>query len=321
MDWSAKSVLITGGSGSLGKALVARLLAREKPRRVIVFSRDEGKHLIMRQTITDPESRLRFFIGDVRDRDRIRRALHGVNVVIHAAAIKEIGSCEQNVIEAVRTNIDGAVNVVEACIDAEVDRAILVSTDKSCASATAYGSTKAVAERIFIHGNSYSGSDGPAFSAVRYGNVLASRGSVIELWRDQISRGNLIEITSPHASRFWITMLQAVEFVISSVERMQGGEVFIPILPSATIATLAKALHPEAGQQIIGLRSSEKVHEVLVSAEEARSVRREDGRYVLRFGTDYPPSDPNRLPGEYGSASPNVRKLTIEDLRDLIGEP
>jgi UDP-N-acetylglucosamine 4,6-dehydratase len=315
IDWTSTSVLITGGSGSLGRVLVARLLVQEKPRRIIIFSRDEGKHLLMRQSLDDPDERLRFFIGDVRDRDRLRRAMQGVDIVVHAAAIKEIGSCETNVIEAVRTNVDGSINVVEAAVDAGVSRVLLVSTDKACSAVTMYGATKSVAERVFVHGNAYARDGKPAFSVVRYGNVIASRGSVVQLWRDEMARGRPITVTEMKATRFWITMPQAAEFVLSSIERMQGGEVFIPLLPASTIATLADAVAPNAEYRLVGLRASEKAHEVLISADEARSARREGDRYVLRFGADYS-ADPTCPRIEYGSNSP--RRLGPDELRELI---
>jgi UDP-N-acetylglucosamine 4,6-dehydratase len=317
IDWTSTSVLITGGSGSLGRALVARLLEREKPRRIIIFSRDEGKHLLMRQSLDDPDERLRFFIGDVRDRDRLCRAMHGVDIVVHAAAIKEIESCETNVIEAVRTNVDGSINVVEAAVDTGVSHALLVSTDKAVSPCLAYGMTKGMAERIFVHGNTYAREGRPIFSAVRYGNVIGSRGSVLEVWRDAIRRGRPIEVTT--ATRFWITMPQAVEFVLSSIERMEGSEVFIPILPASTITTLANAFAPEADHRLIGLRAGEKAHEVLISADEARSARREGDRYVLRFGTDYSadPSFSVHRKG-YGSDSLDAVKLSITELHCMI---
>ena len=314
MNWTGLSVLVTGGSGSLGTAIARRLLTREKPRRVIIYSRDEAKHLDMRETIPDPDERLRFFIGDVRDRDRLRRAMTDVRIAIQAAALKQVPACEYNIIEAIRTNVDGAANFVDACIDAGVARGILVSTDKASAPSTAYGATKLVAERLFVHSNVYARDT--CFSALRYGNVAGSRGSVIPVWRDAMARGQPIQITSPTATRFWITMDQAVEFVLTSVERMEGGEVFIPLLPSASVGDLAEAIAPGYPQSVTGLRAGEKPHEVLISRDEARSARMEVDRYVLRFGEDYL-SDPRGRVKEYSSQEPS-RRLSISDLAMMI---
>ena len=280
MDWSTKIVLVTGGTGSLGRRFVDAMLRHHKPAKLIVFSRDELKQHEMRVSgYTDP--RLRYFIGDVRDRERLRRAMQGVDVVVHTAALKQVPACEYNPIEAVATNIEGGRNVIEAALDSGVKRVMALSTDKAVNPVNLYGATKLVSEKLFVQANAYRG-DGPArFSCVRYGNVVGSRGSVIPLFLDQRDSGRLT-ITDPRMTRFWITLDQGVQFVISCIERMFGGEVFVPKIPSMNIMDLAEAIAPQCEIDEIGIRPGEKLHEVLISEDEARQAVMFDDSFIIQ---------------------------------------
>ena len=261
-------VLVTGGTGSFGKAFVETLLkTKRSPRKIIVFSRDEQKHYQLEATLRD--SRLRFFVGDIRDRDRIRTALRGVDVVVHAAAMKHVPICEYNPIEAVQTNVNGARHIIEAAIDARVERVISLSTDKAVAPANLYGATKLCMEKLLVAANAYSGDLSTRFSIVRYGNVMGSAGSVIPLFKTQRAAGKLT-ITDERMTRFWIGMSEAVALVLRGLQVMSGGEIFIPKLPTSDIVTLAEAMAPGVPRDVIGIRAGEKLHEALISAEEAR---------------------------------------------------
>ena len=280
MDWSTQVVLITGGTGSFGRSLVDTMLRYHNPSKLIVFSRDELKQHEMRVSgYNDPS--LRYFIGDVRDRERLRRAMLGVDVVVHTAALKQVPACEYNPIEAVATNIEGGRNVIEAALDNGVQRVIALSTDKAVNPVNLYGATKLVAEKLFVQANAYRG-EGPArFSCVRYGNVVGSRGSVIPLFLDQRDSGK-VTITDPRMTRFWITLDQAVRFVIDCVERMHGGEVFVPRIPSMNIMDLAAAIAPRCEIEEIGIRPGEKLHEVLISEDEARQGIEFDDSFIIQ---------------------------------------
>lgn len=279
MDWSDFSVLVTGGTGSFGKKFVEVMLKEYHPRRLIVFSRDELKQHEMRVAGFDQPS-LRYFIGDVRDADRLRRALQGVQVVVHAAALKQVPACEYNPIEAVATNIQGARNVVDAALDCGVKRVLALSTDKAAAPINLYGATKLVAEKLFVQANAYRGIEGTRFACVRYGNVIGSRGSVVPLFLEQRLTGK-VTITDPQMTRFWITLEQGVRFVISCIEKMHGGEVFIPKLPSMKMMDLARALAPDCEIDCIGIRPGEKLHESLISEDEARQAVDVADRYAI----------------------------------------
>jgi UDP-N-acetylglucosamine 4,6-dehydratase len=261
-----KSVLITGGTGSFGKAFVMRAL-QSKARKVIVFSRDEQKHYEMQRSISD--KRMRFFVGDIRDRDRLMSALRDVDIVVHAAAMKHVPICEYNPIEAVQTNVNGAKNLLEAAMACGVERVIALSTDKAVSPANLYGATKLCMEKLLIAANAYAGDRWTRFSVVRYGNVMGSAGSVIPLFRSQLQRGQLT-ITDSRMTRFWINMDDAVNLVLRGLELMNGGEIFIPKLPTTDIETLAEAVAPGIPRTTVGIRPGEKLHETLVSAEEAR---------------------------------------------------
>jgi len=280
-EFNKKAILVTGGTGSFGKTVIRKLLKDTDVSRVIVFSRDELKQEEMRTMHGFTDDRLRYFIGDVRDVDRLRRAMRGVDIVIHAAALKQVPACEYNPIEAIRTNINGAENVINAAIDMKVKKVMALSTDKAVNPVNLYGATKLVAEKLFIQGNSYSSVDGTKFSCVRYGNVIGSRGSVIPLFVHQRDTG-VVTVTDERMCRFWITLDQAVDFVIDSISKMCGGEIFIPKLPSMNIIDLAKAVAPSAKVKITGIRPGEKLYETLISEDESRDTYEFKSEYIIR---------------------------------------
>ncbi len=271
--WSVledKVVLVTGGTGSFGWAFIESALEGSGARKLIVLSRDEQKHYRMEQEMRD--RRLRFFVGDIRDRDRLRTAFREVDVLIHAAAMKHVPICEYNPIEAVRTNIEGAKNIIEAALEAGIPKVLALSTDKAVSPVNLYGATKLCMEKLLIAANSYSGSIKTKFSAVRYGNVMGSAGSVIPLFKRQKAEG-LITITDDRMTRFWISMNGAITLVLQALNLMEGGEIFVPKLPTSDINTLAEALAPGVPRKVVGIRPGEKVHEMLISPEEARRTR------------------------------------------------
>lgn len=326
MNWQDKTVLVTGGTGSFGKKFVGTVLREKQPKKLIVFSRDELKQHEMRQLFPEtPGSPLRFFIGDVRDRDRLERAFHGVDIVVHAAALKQVPACEYNPIEAILTNVMGAKNIVDAAIDQKVKKVLALSTDKAVNPVNLYGATKLCSDKLFVQGNAYSGDAQTRFSCVRYGNVVGSRGSVIPLFLQQRQTGT-ITVTDRRMTRFWITLEQGVRFVIKCIENMHGGEIFVPKIPSMNIMDLAKAIAPECEVRDIGIRPGEKLHEVLVSEDEARNAREMDDMYVIRA-----PFDPlgdlaettaGKLVHEdfrYGSDN-NTEWLKVPDLQKLAAE-
>lgn len=275
-----KIVLITGGTGSFGKACVKKLLEEHDPKAVRVFSRDELKQWEMRREFGD-DPRLRFLIGDVRDYQRVKRATEGVDILIHAAALKQVPACEYNPIEAIRTNVDGAINVINAALDNNIPRVIALSTDKAASPVNLYGATKLCSDRLFIQSNAYRGSNRKTmFSIVRYGNVMGSRGSVIPLFRKQKETGT-ITITDKRMTRFWITLPQAVDLVLTSLDIMQGGEMFVPKIPSMTVMDLAKTIAPSAICKVIGIRPGEKLHECLITKEEGRLALEMKDRYIV----------------------------------------
>lgn len=301
MEWN--SVLITGGTGSFGKAFLRVMLDEYKPERLVIFSRDELKQHEMRMEGLDHSS-VRYFVGDVRDQERLKKAMRDVETVIHAAALKQVPACEYNPFEAVKTNILGAQNVIDAALYCGVWKVMALSTDKAVNPVNLYGATKLCAEKLFIHGNAYSGGEWPNFSCVRYGNVAGSRGSVLPLFLKQRETGQ-ITVTDRRMTRFWITLEQGVRFVIQCVERMQGGEVFVPKIPSMRIWDLAKAIAPDCEVEEIGIRPGEKLHEVLISQDEPR-VEAKDIFIVQR--------------GERGpaySSDTNAEFLSVEKLRGL----
>ena len=279
MEWKDKVVLVTGGTGSFGRKFVRILLDEYHPRKVIIFSRDELKQFEMRNGGFDHPN-IRWFIGDVRDERRVLRAMNGVDIVVHAAALKQVPACEYNPMEAVKTNVSGAQNVINAALDANVERVLALSTDKAVNPVNLYGATKLCAEKLFVQSNAYSGDKPTRFSCVRYGNVVGSRGSVIPLFMKQRETGT-ITVTDPRMTRFWLTLEQGVRFVISAIERMVGGEIFVPKLPSMNIMDLAKAIAPDAKVNEIGIRPGEKLHEVLLSGQEPRHTLDVGDMYVV----------------------------------------
>ncbi|MBN1230600.1 MAG: UDP-N-acetylglucosamine 4,6-dehydratase (inverting) [Anaerolineales bacterium] len=270
MNWKDKVVLVTGGTGSFGKKFIRILLDEYKPEKVIVFSRDELKQHEMRVAGFD-QSNLRYFIGDIRDDHRLLRAMQGVDIVVHAAALKQVPACEYNPMEAIKTNIMGSSNVVDAALDAGVKKVLALSTDKAVNPANLYGATKLAAEKLIIQSNAYAGGKATRLSCVRYGNVVGSRGSVVPVFLRQRAQGKLT-ITDERMTRFWLSLEQGVRFVIKCIEQMHGGEVFVPKIPSMNIVDLAKAMAPEADIDVIGIRPGEKLHEALISEDEARST-------------------------------------------------
>jgi len=280
MNWHESSLLITGGTGSFGKKFIEIILREYNPKRVVIFSRDELKQHEMRISGFDHDS-LRYFIGDVRDVDRLRRAMNGIDIVVHAAALKQVPACEYNPIEAIMTNIVGARNVIDAALDTGVKKVFALSTDKAVNPINLYGATKLCAEKLFVQANSYSGMQSCRFSCARYGNVVGSRGSVIPLFLEQRQTGR-VTVTDPRMTRFWLTLEQGVRFVIRCIEHMHGGEVFIPKIPSMNIMDLVQAIAPDCKVDYIGIRPGEKLHEVLLSEDESRHALELDDMYVIR---------------------------------------
>lgn len=280
IDWQNTTMLVTGGAGSFGRRFIEIVLRELRPKKLIIFSRDEWKQHEMRTNGFDHSS-LRYFIGDVRDLERLRRATEGVDVIVHAAALKQVPACEYNPMEAVETNINGTRNVVDAALDNGVKRVMMLSTDKATAPLNIYGASKLVAEKLCVHANAYRGQRPTRFACVRYGNVLGSRGSVLPLFEEQRERGR-ITITDPEMTRFWMTLDQSVRFVLSRLDVMCGGEVFVPKLPSMKLFDLARTVAPEATIDVIGPRVGEKLHEEMLSVEEARqAIEVEDGFVLL----------------------------------------
>ena len=320
IDWGNKIMLVTGGTGSFGKHFTKTMLEKYHPKAIRIYSRDELKQHEMRQRFSDAgDSPMRYFIGDVRDLDRLKRAMEGVDIVIHAAALKQVPSCEYNPLEAVKTNIHGAQNVIDAAIDTGVEKVVALSSDKAVNPVNLYGATKLCADKIFINGNSYSGAGGTLFSCVRYGNVIGSRGSVIPLFKEQRKTGKMT-ITDNRMTRFWITLDQAVELVISALGHMKGGEIFVPKIPSMKIVDLAKAVAPECEIEVVGIRPGEKLHEVLITEEDGRNTIAYNGMYVIMPNHSWwQREDHETLPEGFVYASnTNDQWLTIEDLEKII---
>jgi UDP-N-acetylglucosamine 4,6-dehydratase len=321
MNWSDQEVLVTGGTGSFGKKFIEIMLQEYRPRRLVIFSRDELKQHDMRSAGFDHSS-LRYFLGDVRDADRLRRAFNGITVVIHAAALKQVPACEYNPFEAIQTNIIGGRNVIDAAIDRGVRHVLALSTDKAVNPVNLYGATKLCAEKVFVQANAYAGSQETRFSCARYGNVVGSRGSVIPVFLEQRKRGK-ITITDPRMTRFWLTLDQGVRFVIRSIEQMHGGEIFVPKIPSMRLMDLAEAVAPGCAVECIGIRAGEKLHEVLLSEDEARNAVELDDMYIIQ------PTHPwwkranwvhgRELPqGFRYTSDSNEQWLTQEQLQELI---
>ncbi|MFZ5775046.1 MAG: UDP-N-acetylglucosamine 4,6-dehydratase (inverting) [Thermodesulfobacteriota bacterium] len=321
IDWSEQTVLITGGTGSFGKHFCRYLLDRLNPKAIRVYSRDELKQHEMRMEFKDDE-RLRFLIGDVRDGDRLRRAMEGVDMVVHAAALKQVPACEYNPFEAVKTNIHGAQNVIDASIDTGIKKVIALSTDKAVNPVNLYGATKLCSDKLFIQGNAYAGGRGTRFACVRYGNVIGSRGSVIPVFLKQKPSGR-ITITDGRMTRFWITLDQAVELVLKGFRYMEGGEIFVPRIPSMRIMDLAEAIAPECQIDYIGIREGEKLHEALTGEDEGRSTYRYKDMYVIMpthswwHRKNY--VEAKKMPeGFVYTSDQNDQWMSVEELRRIV---
>jgi UDP-N-acetylglucosamine 4,6-dehydratase/5-epimerase len=318
-----KVVLVTGGTGSFGKKFISKVLEQDV-KKVIVFSRDELKQYEMAQEYTDP--RIRFFIGDVRDKERLYRAFDGVDIVIHAAALKHVGACEYNPFEAVKTNIHGAQNIIEAAIDRGVEKVIALSTDKAASPINLYGATKLASDKLFVAGNSYAGNKVTRFSVVRYGNVVGSRGSVVPFFKKLKAQGEIqLPITDERMTRFWITLDQGVQFVIDNLQRMKGGEIFIPKIPSMKVVDLAEAIAPECEIKIIGIRPGEKLHEAMINEDDARQTLEYDSYYVIQpefpwWREEYSNGGKPLPEGFTYISDVNEHWLTVDELRELVKE-
>ncbi|MCI9229497.1 MAG: UDP-N-acetylglucosamine 4,6-dehydratase (inverting) [Lachnospiraceae bacterium] len=320
-----KSILITGGTGSFGKAFTRYILAHYNPKKIIIYSRDEFKQYIMQNEFKEHAAKLRFFIGDVRDRDRLLRAFNGVDYVIHAAALKQVPACEYNPAEAIKTNINGAQNVIDAALDCHVQKVVALSTDKAVNPVNLYGGTKLVSDKLFIAANAYAGSQDICFSVVRYGNVAGSRGSVIPLFHNIIkSGGTELPITDYRMTRFWISLQQGVELVIKALGEAKGGETFISKIPSFKVTDLAEAMLPRCKKPEIGIREGEKLHEIMITAEDSLNTYEYDKHFIV-----YPqivwderrraiPTGRKVPEGFSYSSGTNVEWLGVEEIRRLL---
>ena len=324
---NGKTILITGGTGSFGNHFVDYVLAHYQPKKLIIYSRDEFKQFHMRNRLMEHDTIMRYFIGDVRDEARLRRALDGVDCVVHAAAMKQVPACEYNPNEAIKTNIHGAMNVIEAALDMGVERVVALSTDKAVNPVNLYGGTKLVSDKLFIAANAYSGSKNTRFSIVRYGNVAGSRGSVIPFFRELVQAGETeLPITDFEMTRFWISLEQGVELVIKALAESKGGETFIAKIPSFKITDLAKAILPNCTMREVGIREGEKLHEVMITKEDSPYTYEYENHFII-----YPHMawwTPSKVvPGgeavtkgfEYSSGA-NRQWLSIEDLRRRLAE-
>ncbi len=319
IDWKNKTILVTGGTGSFGHAFAREMLTKHQPKKLIIFSRDEMKQWEMKKKIDHPS--LRYFIGDVRDGNRLHRAFGGVDIVIHAAAIKIVPTAEYNPMEAVKTNVFGAENIINAAIDNGVQKVLALSTDKAANPINLYGATKLCSEKMFIAGNNYS-PKGTRFSVVRYGNVFGSRGSVVPFFKE-CRKTNIVPITDKRMTRFWISLPEGVDLVVKSVESMVGGEIFIPKLPSFKIMDLAKAICPDAQVKDIGIRPGEKLHETLVPVDDGVSTVEYEDKYVTY--SQIVETDPKKEQGKplgtefkgYASDT-NESWYSVEQLKEMI---
>ncbi len=323
-----KSILITGGTGSFGNHFVEYVLKHYSPKRIVIYSRDEYKQFIMRNKFIEYDNKLRFFIGDVRDGERLKRALNGIDYVVHAAALKQVPSCEYNPLEAIKTNIDGASNVINACLDSPtVKRVVALSTDKAVNPVNLYGGTKFVSDKLFIAANSYTGSSDLKFAVVRYGNVAGSRGSVIPFFKGLIDEGKTsLPITDYRMTRFWIKLEEGIELVIKALTESRGGETFISKIPSFKVTDLAQAMLPGCEMQEIGIREGEKLHEIMVSKEDAPFTYEYEKNYII-----YPhytwwtqekiiPSGKPVNPEFVYSSGTNTQWLSVDDLKKRLAE-
>lgn len=319
---SESSILITGGTGSFGKAFIREVLDRHDPRRLVIFSRDELKQYEVRRQFGD-DPRLRWFIGDIRDRQRLDRAMRGVDHVVHAAALKQVDTAEYNPFEFVQTNVNGSQNVIDAAIDAGVKKVVALSTDKASSPINLYGATKLCADRMFVSGNHYAAAYDTRFSVVRYGNVMGSRGSVIPVFRALAEKGESLPITDLRMTRFWITLPQAVQFVLDSFEMMTGGELYVPRIPSMKVTDLAQAIAPGSPMHEIGIRPGEKLHEEMIAPDDSRRTVRLADRYVVMpyvsgWGYEAPEDGVPVEDGWTYRSDSNDLWLGTDELRDMV---
>lgn len=317
------SILVTGGTGSFGKEFIRKVLQSSRPRRIIIYSRDEWKQSEMQADPDFQDKSVRFFLGDVRDKDRLGLAMRDVDYVIHAAALKQVPAAEYNPHEFIKTNVNGATNIVEAAIGAKVKRVVALSTDKAVNPVNLYGATKLCSDKVFIAANSYAGGGATTFSVVRYGNVVGSRGSVIPLFQKQREMGK-ITITNPDMTRFLITLNQGVDFVLQSLKNMVGGELFVPKIPACTVDSLADVLAPNCEREIIGLRPGEKIHEILIPSDEARNVLEFDNHFVIQPVQAFWGNKIGILggvscsPDFHYASNVNCKTLSLDELSDLL---
>ncbi len=320
-----KTILVTGGTGSFGHHFTEYVLKHYQPRKIIIYSRDEFKQFQMRNRYGEYDDILRFFIGDVRDKERMQRAMNGVDYVIHAAALKQVPACEYNPIEAIKTNVNGACNVIDAALDAGVEKVVALSTDKAVNPINLYGGTKLVSDKLFTAANAYSGENGTTFSVVRYGNVAGSRGSVIPFFQSIIDRGEKkLPITDHRMTRFWISLEQGVELVIKALEEARGGETFISKIPSFKITDLAEAMLPGCEKPEVGIREGEKLHEIMVTREDSLHTYEYDKHFIIFPHYDWwntekliPGGKPVAPEFEYSSGN-NTEWLSVEELRSRL---
>jgi len=320
MNFNNKTILVTGGTGSFGQKFTEIIFKDYNPKSVRIYDNRELAEVEMERKFKD--SRLRFFIGDVRDKNRLNRAMNGVDIVVHAAALKHVPVCEYNPIEAVRTNIEGAINVIDAAIDNSVEKVMAISTDKAVYPVNLYGATKMVAEKLFVQGNSYTGERKTIFSCSRYGNVVGSSGSVVPLFLEQEKNGE-ITITDERMTRFWVTLEQGIRFVIKCIEIMKGGEIFIPKIPSMKITDLAEVIAPGIKRKIMGIRPGEKIHEILLTTEEAKHTREFDEYFIIEpefpFWDEGNFKEGKTLPDRFRYTSEtNDKWITKEQMREIL---
>lgn len=320
-----KTILITGGTGSFGNAFTEYVLTHYEPKKIIIYSRDEFKQFQMANKFEKYKDKLRFFIGDVRDRERLYRALYGVDYLVHAAALKQVPACEYNPMEAVKTNINGAMNIVDAALDCGVKRVVALSTDKAVNPINLYGGTKLVSDKLFIAANAYSGEKDVRFSIVRYGNVAGSRGSVIPFFRKIIEQGgNVLPITDYRMTRFWISLNEGVQLVIKALDEARGGETFISKIPSFKITDLAKAIAPQCQTEEVGIREGEKLHEIMVTREDSAMTYEYEKHYIVYPHYNWWKEEqildggiPVKEGFEYSSGT-NTEWLNVEQLQELL---
>ncbi|MBE5873350.1 MAG: UDP-N-acetylglucosamine 4,6-dehydratase (inverting) [Lachnospiraceae bacterium] len=324
---SNKSILVTGGTGSFGKAFTKYVLEHYNPKKIIIYSRDEFKQFIMQQELQQYKDKLRFFIGDVRDKERLTRAFEGVDYVIHAAALKQVPACEYNPAEAIKTNIDGAQNVIDAALSTGVKKVVALSTDKAVNPVNLYGGTKLVSDKLFIAANAYAGSKDICFSIVRYGNVAGSRGSIIPKFYDILKKGDgELTITDYRMTRFWISLKQGVELVIKALEEAKGGETFISKIPSFRIPDLAEAMAPGCKTKEIGIYPGEKLHEIMVTVEDADYTYEYDKHFIIypqlvwSKSKEATPTGKKVPEGFSYSSDNNTEWLSVEEIRELLKE-